>query len=212
MIERIISTRVLRYTATAVLAFMAGSASIVLAAGSGAMQLPTFRLADGVNTEQYAKVDAAGNVQVSVNNMPATQQVSGTVNVGNFPSTQQVSGSVSVSNLPASLSSGRTILLASNVTAISHNGVATSSVDTSDCRSLVAMSRHAGTVSDVTLKLVITNPDGSGFGPVSGSVAGIGTYFTVGGTNIVTPKAGIDYQSTTGGDVLLEAVWLFCGH
>jgi len=87
----LLRTRVLRYTAIAVMAFSVGSASVVLAAGSGAMQLPTFRLADGTNPEQYAKVDAAGNVQVAVANQPSTQQVSGAVSVNNFPSTQNVS-------------------------------------------------------------------------------------------------------------------------
>jgi hypothetical protein len=90
-------TPVLRYTAIAVVAFSVGSASVVLAASSGAMQLPVFRLADGTNSEQLAKVDAAGNVQVSVNNQPSTQQISGTVSVSNFPATQ----GVSVSNFPA---------------------------------------------------------------------------------------------------------------
>jgi hypothetical protein len=58
------------------------------------MQLPVFRLADGTNPEQFAKVDAAGNVQVSVNNQPSTQQISGTVSVSNFPATQNVAGTV----------------------------------------------------------------------------------------------------------------------
>jgi hypothetical protein len=86
----LLRTRVLRYTAIAVLAFSVGSASVVLAASSGAMQLPVFRLADATNPEQLAKVDAAGSVQVSVNNQPSTQQISGTVSVSNFPATQNV--------------------------------------------------------------------------------------------------------------------------
>ncbi len=89
-VSDLLRTRVLRYTAIAVLAFSVGSASVVLAASSGAMQLPVFRLADGTNPEQFAKVDAAGSVQVSVNNQPLTQQVSGTVSVSNFPATQNV--------------------------------------------------------------------------------------------------------------------------
>ena len=90
----LLRTRVFRYTAIAVLAFSVGSASVVLAAGSGAMQLPTFRLGDGTNPDQFAKVDAAGSLQVSVANQPGTQQVSGTVSVNNFPATQNVSGTV----------------------------------------------------------------------------------------------------------------------
>jgi hypothetical protein len=97
----LLRTRVLRYTAIAVLAFSVGSASVVLAASSGAVQLPTFRIADGTNPEQFAKVDAAGNVQVSVNNFPATQPVSGSVSVTNLPATQLVTGTVNVANLPA---------------------------------------------------------------------------------------------------------------
>jgi hypothetical protein len=89
-VRDLLRTRVLRYTAIAVMAFTVGSASVVLAASSGAMQLPVFRLADGTNPDQFAKVDAAGNVQVSVNNPPQTQQISGTVSVSNFPTTQNV--------------------------------------------------------------------------------------------------------------------------
>ena len=98
----LLRTRVLRYTAVAVMAFSAGSASIVLAASSGAMQLPVFRLADGTNPDQFAKVDAAGNVQVSVNNQPSTQQISGNVSVNNFPATQNVTGAVTTTPSVAS--------------------------------------------------------------------------------------------------------------
>lgn len=45
--------------------------------------------------------DTAGNLGVNVQNLPATQPVSGTVSVGNLPATQPVSGSVSVANFPA---------------------------------------------------------------------------------------------------------------
>lgn len=44
-----------------------------------------FRLADATDASRLAKVDAVGNVAVSVSNLPATQNVSGTVNVGNLP-------------------------------------------------------------------------------------------------------------------------------
>jgi len=201
------SARIFRYAGIATLAFMIGSASVVLAAGSGAMQLPSFRIADGTNPDQFAKVDASGNVQVSVNNMPSSQQVTGTVSVSNFPATQPVSGTVAVSSLPG----GRVILLASNVTAISHNGVTTPTVDTSDCRSLVAMVRGQFSASDIKLELVQSNPDGSGFGIVGGTRAGIMTYFTVGGVNVVSPRAGVSYQSNTDGDLAIDNVWLFCG-
>src|SRR6266545_2796403 len=72
----LLRTSVFRYTSVAVLALTLGSASVVLAASTGAMQLPTFRIADGTDPERLAKVDAAGNLQVSVNNTPSTQQVS----------------------------------------------------------------------------------------------------------------------------------------
>lgn len=42
-----------------------------------------------------------GTLSVSVENLPVTQPVSGTVAVSNLPATQPVSGSVSVSNFPA---------------------------------------------------------------------------------------------------------------
>lgn len=86
----LLHAHVLRYTVIAVLAFSIGSASIVFAASSGAVQLPTFRLADGTNPDQLAKVDANGSVQVSVANQPTSQQISGAVSVTNFPSTQNV--------------------------------------------------------------------------------------------------------------------------
>lgn len=197
--------RVLRYTAVAVLAFSVGSASVVLAAGSGAVQFPTFRLADGTNAERYAKVDALGNVQVSVNNQPSTQQISGSVSVSNFPATQPVSGTVSVTP-----TSGRSILLATNINAPASNGNGPAVVDTSDCRSLTGMSRHAGVASDVTIRLVVANPDGSGFGVVNGTLVGIHYYFNVGGTPVVSPRASLSVQSTTGDAIVVESLWLFC--
>lgn len=203
----IANTRIFRYAGVATLAFMIGSAGVVVAAGSGAVQLPTFRLADGTNPDQFAKVDANGNVQVSVNNQPQQQQVTGTVSVSNFPATQPVSGTVAVSSLPG----GRVILLASNVTANNHTGNATARVDTSDCRSLVAMARGQFNAADLTLQLVQENPDGSGFGVVNGTRLSLMTYFTVGGTNVVSPRAGVVYQSNTDGDIAIDNVWLFCG-
>ncbi len=87
-----------RYLMIAALSFTLGSATIVQAAGP---VTAIFRLADGTNAEQFAKVDAAGNVQVSVNNQPSTQQINGTVNVSNLPATQNVNvtgGSLAVSS------------------------------------------------------------------------------------------------------------------
>jgi hypothetical protein len=205
-LRRLAHTRVIRYTTIAVLAFTLGSATVVLAASSGAMQLPAFRLADGTNPEQFAKVDAAGNVHVSVNNLPGTQQISGTVDVSNFPTTQQVSGTVSVT-----APSGRVILLGTNVPAPTGNSnTPVAGVDTSDCRSLVGMARHAGVASDVAIRLVLENPDGSGFGPVNGTLAGIHYYFTVGGTPIVSPRASLSVQSTTDDPIVVQSLWLFC--
>lgn len=204
-LRRLARTRVIRYTTIAVLAFTLGSATVVLAASTGAMQLPTFRLADGTNPDQVAKVDAAGNVHVSVNNLPGTQEISGTVSVGNFPTTQQVSGTVSVT-----APSGRVILLGTNITAPTGNGNGPAGVDTSDCRSLVGMARHPGNASDLTIRLVLENPDGSGFGLVNGTRAGIHTYYTVGGTPIVSPRASLSVQSTTDDPIVVQSLWLFC--
>lgn len=200
-------TRVARYTAVAVLAFTLGSATVVLAAGTGAMQLPSFRIADGTTPDQFAKVDAAGNVQVSVNNQPTTQQISGTISVGNFPATQQVSGTVNVA-----APSGRIILLGTNINAPTGNGNGPTGVDTSDCRSLVGMARHAGSASDVTLRLVLENPDASGFGVVNGTRVGIHYYYTVGGIPVVSPRASLSVQSTTDDAIVVESLWLFCTH
>jgi hypothetical protein len=87
-----------RYLTIAALSFTLGSATVVQAAGP---VTAIFRLADGANPEQLAKVDAAGNVQVSVNNHPSTQQISGAVSVSNLPTTQDVNvigGSLAVSS------------------------------------------------------------------------------------------------------------------
>jgi hypothetical protein len=203
----VLRASVFRYTGVAVLALSLGSASVVLAAGTGAMQLPSFRIADATDPERLAKVDAAGNLQVSVNNTPSTQQVSGTVSVSNFPATQQVSGTVSVT-----APSGRVILLATNFNAPASNPNGTADVDTSDCRSLVGMIRGPFSSTDVTVRLYQMNPDGSGFGSVNGTRAGIMTYFTVNGTPIVTPRAGITVQSNLDDPLIIEKIWLFCAH
>jgi hypothetical protein len=201
----LVRTRVFRYTSIAVLAFTLGSASVVLAAGSGAMQLPVFRIADATNPEHLAKVDATGNLQVSVSNQPATQQISGTVNVGNFPATQAVTGTVNVT-----ATTGRVILLGTNVNAPTGNGNGPAGVDTSDCRSLVGMARHAGSASDVTIRLVLENPDGSGFGLVNGTRIGIHYYYTVNNTPVVSPRASLSVQSTTDDPIIVESLWLYC--
>src|SRR5688572_22427480 len=86
-----------RYLLVAALSFTIGSATIVQAAPGGAI----FRLADATDDAKLAAVDSSGNLQVKVNNIPATQSVTGTVNVGNLPATQPVSGTVAVSNFPS---------------------------------------------------------------------------------------------------------------
>jgi hypothetical protein len=55
---------------------MLGSATIV----SGVVKLDSFHLADGTNDARLAKVDASGNVAVSVNNSPSVS-ISGTPTV-----------------------------------------------------------------------------------------------------------------------------------
>ena len=71
---------------------------ICLSIGGGVAKatppIDIFQLADGTNTTQLARVDAAGNLAVSVSNLPATQTVAGTVAVSNFPATQQIAGNV----------------------------------------------------------------------------------------------------------------------
>jgi hypothetical protein len=85
---------------------------ICLSVGGGlakaAPPIDIFQLADGTNTTQLAKVDAAGDLAVSVSNLPTTQNVAGTVTVSNgtvavsnLPTTQNVAGAVAVSNFPA---------------------------------------------------------------------------------------------------------------
>lgn len=165
------------------------------------------RLVDATDQTRIAAVDAAGNVQVKVNNLPGDQQITGTVSIDNLPAVQQVSGTVTVAP-----PSGRVILLATGLIAPSSNFNSSPVVDTSDCRSLTAMLRGGGNISDFAVGLVQENPDGSGFGLVSGTTAGIMTYFTVGGTPVASPRAGVAVQSTTGDPITLDKVWLFCGH
>ncbi len=77
-LRRSLRSRLASHVALAVVAFMLGGTTIVLAAGSGAVKLPSFQLADGTNPDQLAKVDASGNVAVSVANTPS-------VNIANTP-------------------------------------------------------------------------------------------------------------------------------
>jgi hypothetical protein len=81
--------RTLQYVLIAVLAFTLGGATVVQAVAPSGI-LGTVQLADRTDTTRLAAVDAAGNVQVKVNNLAATQAVSGTVSVSNFPTTQNV--------------------------------------------------------------------------------------------------------------------------
>jgi hypothetical protein len=64
----------------AVIGFMLGATTLVLAAGTGAVRVEAFSLADGSNPAQLAKVDASGNVAVSVANTP-TVAIAGTPTV-----------------------------------------------------------------------------------------------------------------------------------
>ena len=82
--------RTLQYVLIAVVAFTLGGATVVQAVAPSGI-LGTVQLADRTDPTRLAAVDAAGNVQVKVNNLAGTQQVSGTVSVSNFPTTQNVS-------------------------------------------------------------------------------------------------------------------------
>lgn len=68
----------------------------------GQVKVQYIKLMDGtLDSTNKAVVDGTGDLQVDVNNFPATQTVVGSVSVSNFPATQPVSGTVAVSNLPA---------------------------------------------------------------------------------------------------------------
>jgi hypothetical protein len=75
--------------AIATLAFLVGGAAVAQAGPPNGI-LGIVRISDGANETRLAAVDAAGNLQVKVNNLAATQTVSGTVSVDNFPATQNV--------------------------------------------------------------------------------------------------------------------------
>ena len=81
--------RTLRYVLVAVVAFTVGGATVVQAVTPNGIS-GIVQLADRTDPTHLAAVDAAGNVQVKVNNLAATQTVSGTVSVDNFPATQNV--------------------------------------------------------------------------------------------------------------------------
>jgi hypothetical protein len=81
--------RTLQYVLVAVVAFSLGGATVVQAVAPGGIT-GVVQLADRTDNTRLAAVDANGNVQVKVNNLAATQQISGTVSVDNFPATQKV--------------------------------------------------------------------------------------------------------------------------
>jgi hypothetical protein len=91
--------RTLRYVVIAVVAFSLGGVMTVQAVAPSGI-LGMVQIADRTDPTRLAAVDADGNVQVEVNNLAATQTVTGTVNVGNFPTTQAVNGTVNVGNFP----------------------------------------------------------------------------------------------------------------
>jgi len=79
----------LRYVLVAVVAFSFGAVTVVQAVTPNGIA-GIVQLADRTDPTHLAAVDAEGNVQVKVNNLAATQTVSGTVSVNNFPATQNV--------------------------------------------------------------------------------------------------------------------------
>lgn len=92
----------LRHVVVGALVLTLGTANIVLAGGGGLDPKNLVSIIDAI-TGTAAKVDAAGNLNVSVANLPAIQNVAGTVNVGNLPASQTVNGTVNVGNLPATV-------------------------------------------------------------------------------------------------------------
>jgi hypothetical protein len=64
----------------AVIGFMLGGTTVVLAATSGAVKIEAFNLADGTDPTHLAKVDVSGNVAVSIANTPSVS-LSGTPSV-----------------------------------------------------------------------------------------------------------------------------------
>lgn len=79
-LRRFLRGRIAGHVAIAVLAFSLGGSTVVFAANSGALKLQAFNLADGTDPSQLAKVDASGNVAVSVANTP-TVSITGTPSV-----------------------------------------------------------------------------------------------------------------------------------
>src|SRR5512132_1497129 len=77
---RFLRSRVPVHVAMAVIGFMLGGTTVVLAATSGAVKLEAFNLADGTDPTHLAKVDASGNVAVSITNTPSVS-LSGTPSV-----------------------------------------------------------------------------------------------------------------------------------
>jgi hypothetical protein len=92
-LRRFLRGRVPAHVAMAVLGFTLGGSTIVFAASSGAIKIEAFNLADGTTPSQLAKVDASGNVAVSVANAP-TVSIAGTptVKVARQPFQQFVYG------------------------------------------------------------------------------------------------------------------------
>jgi len=148
-----------RYALIAIIAFSAGSASVVIAADPS--HFPIFRLGDATDSSRIASVDESGSLHVSQQGTiaatltntdfpdAATHTKLDTTNTqlgrmtfdgsGNLKTTSQgtaqVTGSVSVSNLPA-VQSGVTVIPLATQTGVASGSFAEwKNVDVSSCRS-----------------------------------------------------------------------------
>lgn len=159
-------------------------------ATSGATPIGTLSMGwDSVNSKIRAlKVDASQNLEVSVQNFPTTQPISGTVAVSNFPATQPVSGTVAATQSgtwAVGISAAQTIAVtqptAANLNATITGTVAVSNFPATQPVSGTVAATQSGTWNIGTVT-TITNPVTINTIPV--------------GTNIIG-KVGID-QTTPG--------------
>ena len=82
---------------------------------------------------------------MNVDNLPATQSVSGLVGVSNFPTDQQIHGSVTVTNLPAATAvTGVTVIPLTSKDAASGATREWAFIDTSSCRAIAVAVLSSG--------------------------------------------------------------------
>jgi hypothetical protein len=156
------------------------------------------QIQDGTIPSQLAAVDAAGDVQVDVNNFPAIQPISGTVGVNNFPATQPVSGTVGISGVVATTQQGGTSGLLGDTQAKGVQGtVALMVQDFKDSGRVIKVfsASYTGTTTEALLSLTPIT-DGVVGTPATSFTVTSGKRFRLQSVMVTTKNAGAAGQGT----------------